>query len=67
MSNAIIRTTAKTAGVPLWKVANEMFVSEATMTRKLRKELPANEQHRILEVIARIAAPVKEMAEQGAI
>jgi hypothetical protein len=54
MQNMGIRLAARGAGVPLWRVAEEMGVSEPTMTRWLRKELPAEEQQRILAAIERI-------------
>lgn len=54
MANMKIRLAARGAGVPLWRIAQEMGVSEPTITRKLRKELPEEEQARILEIIERI-------------
>lgn len=54
-SNLDVRTVAKNKGVLLWEIANYMNISEATMTRKLRCELPANEKQRILAVIDEIA------------
>lgn len=54
MSNIMIRATAKKAGVPLWRVAKELHYSEATMTRKLRSELPENERELILDIIMRL-------------
>lgn len=56
MANETIRKSAKTAGVPLWKVAHKLNISEPTMTRKLRLELPEDEQRRIISIIDEIAA-----------
>lgn len=45
--NYDLRTAAKSAGVPLWKIADALRVSEPTMTRKLRRELPEKEKQQI--------------------
>ena len=52
--NNDIRTAARQAGVTLWSIAEHMGISEATMTRMLRKKLSDEEQSRILEVISLI-------------
>lgn len=39
LANADIRQAAKDAGVSLWELADEMNVSEPTLTRMLRHEL----------------------------
>lgn len=51
MANERIRKMAKEMKVPLWKIAEYLRVSEPTMTRKLRKELPKEEQDRIVSII----------------
>lgn len=56
MANAIIREEAKERGVKLWQVADAMGIADFTLSRKLRKELPEDEQEKILEVIEKIAA-----------
>ena len=43
-NNLEIRQKAKEKGVLLWEVADKLKISEATMTRKLRKELPPEEK-----------------------
>lgn len=50
-SNADIRTAAKNAGVHLYQIAAEIGVSEPTMTRKMRYEMPKNEKDKILSII----------------
>lgn len=52
LANKAIRDTAKRAGVRLWEVAYSMGITDATFSRKLRRELPADEQARILDIIA---------------
>ena len=51
MNNLVIRQAAKTAKLPLWMVADAMGISEPSMTRLLRRELPETEKERILAVI----------------
>lgn len=51
MTNLAIREAAKAARLPLWILADSMNISEATMTRLLRRELPKEEKQRILTII----------------
>ncbi|WP_195411003.1 hypothetical protein [Ruminococcus sp. BSD2780120874_150323_B10] len=39
-ANLDIRAAAKSAGVKLWEIADYFGISEPTVTRKLRHELP---------------------------
>jgi hypothetical protein len=55
MKNQEIRLAARGAGVPLWQLAEALGVSEPTMTRKLRHELPDDEKARILAIIHKLA------------
>lgn len=55
LSNNEVREKAKEQGVRLWEVAEVLNISEPTMTRKLRKELPTAEKERILSIIEDIA------------
>ncbi len=48
LANADIRSTAKTKGVRLWEIAEFLKVSDPTMTRMLRRELPNEEKQRFL-------------------
>ena len=54
--NVDIRTSAIKSNVFLWELANELGISEPTITRKLRAELSAEEKNRYLEAIAKISA-----------
>ena len=54
MSNFRIRHEAARWGVKLWQVAQELEVSEATLTRWLRTELDAEREGRILSAIDEI-------------
>lgn len=51
MENQRIREAAKAAGVKLWQVAEAYGLSDGNFSRKLRRELPADEQARILQII----------------
>lgn len=55
MNNIDIRKTAKTAKLPLWAIADAMGISEPTMTRLLRRELPEEEKQRILAIIRNLS------------
>lgn len=56
LANTDVRETAKKRGVRLWEIAEFLNVSDPTMTRKLRRELPADEKQKILAIIDEIAA-----------
>lgn len=60
LSNLDVRTIAKENGVRLWEIADKLGISEPTITRKLRRELPADEKKKILAVIDEIAAAKKK-------
>lgn len=55
MKNLELRKAAKAAGIPLWRIADAIGVGEATMTRKLRHELPENEKKQLLNLIRQLA------------
>lgn len=54
IANMQIRVAAKASAVPLWKVADFMGISEPTLYRKLRHELPTEEEQNILGIIERL-------------
>ena len=54
VANREIRTAAKRERIPLWAVADELGISESTMTRWLRHELPDTEREKLLQIIARL-------------
>lgn len=55
MNNKEIRKTAREKNVNLWEIADKLKISEPTMTRKLRHELPEAEKTKILAIIDEIA------------
>lgn len=50
--NQSVRTAAKAAGVPLWKCALRMGISEPTLIRWLRVPLSKEKETRIMAAIA---------------
>ena len=52
--NEAIKLKARGAGVPLWKIAEALSISEPTLTRWLRHELPEEKKQKILEAIKEI-------------
>ncbi len=55
MNNKKIREEAKANKVMLWEVAEQLGITDGTLSRKLRRELPEDEQQRIIEIIHSIA------------
>jgi len=56
LANKDIRTAIKNTGLHQWQVADRLSISENTMSRKLRKELPEEEKKRIYDAIRDEAA-----------
>lgn len=54
-NNQVIRREARACNVPLWRIAVRLGISEPTMTRRLRRELPEEERQKILDVIHQLA------------
>lgn len=55
-ANMEIRAAAKRAGIFLWQIAERVGVNDGNFSRKLRRELPAEEQEKILSIIDELAA-----------
>ena len=51
LKNMTIRNEAKKHGVYLWQIAEKLSVAEATFIKKLRHELPNDEQEKIIDII----------------
>lgn len=54
MKNAVIRYEAKKRHVYLWQIAERLNISDSSFSRKLRHELPKDEQKRIIAIIHEI-------------
>lgn len=61
MENVAIRERAKAAGVKLWEVAERCGLTDSSLSRKLRRELPEVEQKRLLGIIDQLAAERREV------
>lgn len=55
LANKEIREAAKRAGVCLWQVAESLGITDATFSRRLRRELPQQERDSILNTINQLA------------
>ena len=54
-ANMKIREKARSSGVRLWQIADALGMQESFFSKKLRKELPEDEQKRILNIIDDLA------------
>lgn len=55
-ANADIRLTAQKAGVYLWRIADELGITDKTFSLWMRHELPDETKARILSIIRDLAA-----------
>lgn len=55
MSNQDVRRAAAGAGVKLWQIADALGIADCSLSRKLRKELSADEKARIFEIIRELS------------
>lgn len=55
MQNERVRQAAKEAGVPLWKIALQLNISEPTMTRWLRSPLSPERESKIMGAIKAVS------------
>lgn len=60
MANEYIRAEAKKHGVYLWEVARYIGISDTTMSKHMRNELPSDERTRIERAIYNIAYSRKQ-------
>ena len=51
LKNQAIRQAALAHGIRFWQIAQALGVHEVTLSRRLRTELPQEEQERILIII----------------
>lgn len=54
LANLDIRTAAAACGVRLWQIAEELHIADCNFSRKLRKELTAEEKAKIFAIIDRL-------------
>lgn len=58
MMNQDIRRTAAGAGVKLWQIAEALGIADCSLSRKLRRELPAEEKEKIFGIIRELSQEV---------
>ena len=58
-ANTEIKTKAKENKVCLWEIAERLGLVDTSFSRKLRRELPADEKRHIFALIDEIAAEKK--------
>lgn len=58
MRNQDIRQAAQGSCVKLWRIADALGIADSSFSRKLRKELPAEEKKRIFEIIDKLSQEV---------
>lgn len=54
MNNKDIRNLLKEKGIYHWQLADKLGISEPTLTRKLRRELPTEEKEKLIKVIKKM-------------
>lgn len=57
--NDVIRQRANGRGVKLWQIAYQLGMNDASFSRKLRRELPEEEQQKIIQLIDQLAEEAK--------
>lgn len=61
VTNSVIREAARTSGVKLWEIAEQMGITDANFSRKLRRELSDDERNEVLRIIQDISAKKDEV------
>lgn len=59
MYNVDVRRTAAGNGVRLWQIADALGISDCSLSRKLRKELSAEEKAAVFAIIQNLSQEVK--------
>ncbi len=55
MKNAIVREELDTRRIKHWELARRLGISDNTLSRKLREELPQEEQEKLVQIIQQMA------------
>ena len=58
VNNESIREEMQKNGVAQWQVADELGISEGTLSRKMRYELTPEDKRRVLKAIAKVGEAV---------
>ena len=59
MYNVDVRCTAAGNGIRLWQIADALGISDCSLSRKLRKELSAEEKAAVFAIIRNLSQEVK--------
>mgnify|MGYP007041033312 FL=1 len=59
MYNVDVRRTAAGNGVRLWQIADALGISDCSLSRKLRKELAAEEKAAVFAIIRNLSQEVR--------
>lgn len=59
MYNVDVRRTAGGNGVKLWQIADALGISDCSLSRKLRKELSAEEKAAVFAIIRNLSQEVR--------
>lgn len=54
-TNVEIRRSAAAAGVRLWQLADGLGITDASLSRKLRRELSAGEKEKCFQIIKNLS------------
>jgi hypothetical protein len=54
-ANAEIRRSAAAAGIRLWQLADGLGITDASFSRKLRRELSADEKAKCFQIIENLS------------
>ncbi len=57
--NVDVRRTAAGNGVKLWQIADALGISDCSLSRKLRKELSAEEKAAVFAIIRNLSQEVR--------
>ena len=60
IANMEVRKAAKEAGVCLWQVAEKLGINDGNFSRKLRRELPAEDREKVLNIIRELSQEKQE-------
>lgn len=55
VKNQDIRDAAKKSSIKLWQIAEKLGIWDATLSKKLRKELPQEEKEKIFGIISELS------------
>lgn len=58
MKNQDVRRAAAGAGIKLWQIAEALGIAGCSFSRKLRRELPAEEKEKIFSIIRELTQEV---------